>query len=48
MADQVGKNGSMRGTDQFKRKGQTAGAYGNEPSVQAKGVSAQSARELKG
>lgn len=47
MADQVGKNASHKGTKQFKRKGHTAGAYGNDPSTQARGAAKQTGRELK-
>lgn len=47
MADQVGKNATMRGTNQFVRKGQTAGAFGNDPNQQAKGQARQTTRELK-
>lgn len=47
MADQVGKNATMKGTNQFKRRGQTAGPYGNDPGVQPKGKAAAPARDLK-
>lgn len=47
MADQVGKNATMKGTNQFMRKGHTSGAYGNQPAVQAKGQGRQTAQELK-
>lgn len=48
--DQVGNNASQKGTTQFKRKGQTSGAFGNDPAVQAKGSAKQtpgSGNELK-
>lgn len=47
MADQVGKNASHKGTPQFKRKGQTAGPYGNDPAVRAKGKASSPSRDLK-
>lgn len=47
MADQVGKNATMKGTTQFKRKGQTAGTYGNDPAARPKGKAAAPARDLK-
>lgn len=47
MADQVGKNATHKGTNQFMRKGHTSGPYGNEPSVRAKGKAAATPRELK-
>lgn len=46
MADQVGKNATQKGTNQFMRKGHTAGAFGNDPAVQAKGRAAQVRNEL--
>lgn len=36
-----------KGTNQFMRQGHTAGAYGNEPSTEAKGQAAKPAKELK-
>lgn len=36
-----------RGTDKFERQGHTAGTYGNDPNVQAKGQAAKKPRELK-
>lgn len=47
MPDQVGKNATPKGTNQFMRKGQTAGGFGNDPAVQAKGGGRQAARDLK-
>ena len=34
-------------TGKFMRQGQTAGQYGSDPSIQAKGKQAEAARELK-
>lgn len=45
--DQVGKNSSHKGTKQFKKKGQTAGPYGNDPTVRAKGKAGAPARDLQ-
>jgi hypothetical protein len=36
-----------KGTNQFMRMGHTAGAYGNDPSTDAKGGLTKSPRELK-
>lgn len=47
MADQVGKNATMKGTTQFMRKGHTAGPFGNDPAVKAKGKAGAPTRDLK-
>lgn len=47
MPDQVGKNATPKGTNQFMRKGHTAGPYGNDPGVKAKGKASATPRELK-
>lgn len=36
-----------RGTNQFERQGHTAGPYGNDPNVTAKGDAGKPPRELK-
>jgi hypothetical protein len=36
-----------KGTDQIKRMGQTAGAYGNDPMVEARGEPGSKPRDLK-
>lgn len=43
----VGKNSTMRGTNQFQRQGQTAGPFGNDPNKDAVGEAAKAPRELK-
>lgn len=35
------------GTGKFIKQGQTAGPYGNDPAVEAKGVAGAPAKELK-
>ena len=36
-----------KGTDQIKRQGQTAGAYGNDPMMDAAGDAGAKPRDLK-
>lgn len=36
-----------RSTDKFERQGHTAGPYGNDPNITAKGQAGQKPRELK-
>lgn len=38
---------SKKGTGKFDRQGQTAGQYGQDPNVQAKGKAGDAPRELK-
>lgn len=38
---------SKKGTGKFDRQGHTAGPYGNEPNMQAKGQAGDKPRELK-
>lgn len=38
---------SKGGTGKFVRQGQTAGPYGNNPSIEAKGEAGAPARDLK-
>ena len=45
--DRVGADATYGGTNQFKRKGHTAGAFGNDPAIKAKGAAAGNASDLK-
>ena len=38
---------AKKGTNLFMRQGQTSGAYGNDPTVQAKGEAGSKAKDLK-
>lgn len=38
---------TKRGTNQIMRQGHTAGAYGNDPAVQARGEAGDKPRDLK-
>lgn len=47
MADTVGKDASLkRKTGKIQKQGHTAGPYGNEPNVSAKGVAGKAPRDL--
>lgn len=43
----VGKNATLRGTNQFMRQGHTAGPFGNDPNKDATGQVGAPPRELK-
>lgn len=45
--ESVGKDAAHQGTDQFQRQGHTAGPFGNDPTMDAKGQFAAEPRELK-
>lgn len=40
-------NNVRKSTNQFMRQGHTAGPYGEDPSIDAKGEAAKPAREIK-